>query len=50
MTHLQTILNLIIHSSIGLVYENLVLSNELIKVELPPWSIWKDDVSSVSPS
>ena len=31
-------------------YLNLVLSNELIKVELPPWKIWKDDVSSVSPS
>ena len=31
-------------------YENLVLSNELIKVELPPWKIWKADVSSVSPS
>ena len=31
-------------------YENLVLSNELIKVELLPWKIWKADVSSVSPS
>ena len=30
-------------------YKNLVLSNELIKVELPPWKIWKADVSSVSP-
>ena len=30
--------------------ENLILSNELIKVELPQWKIWKDDVSSVSPS
>ena len=27
-----------------------VLSNELIKVELPPRKIWKADVSSVSPS
>ena len=26
---------------------NLVLSNELIKVELSPWKIWKADVSSV---
>ena len=26
------------------------LSNVLIKVELPPWTIWKADVSSVSPS
>ena len=30
--------------------KNLVLSNELIKVELPPWKIYKADVSSVSPS
>ena len=30
--------------------ENLVSSNELIKVELPPWKIWKADVSSGSPS
>ena len=30
--------------------ENLVLSNELIKVELPLWKIWKADVSRVSPS
>ena len=30
--------------------ENLVLSKELIKVELLPWKIWKTDVSSVSPS
>ena len=30
--------------------KNLVLSNELIKVKLPPWKIWKADVSSVSPS
>ena len=30
--------------------ENLVLSNVLIKVELPPTTIWKADVSSVSPS
>ena len=29
---------------------NLVLSNILIKVELPPGMIWKADVSSVSPS
>ena len=25
--------------------KHLVLSNELIKVELPPWKIWKADVS-----
>ena len=31
-------------------YKNLVLSNELIKVKLPPLKIWKADVSSVSPS
>ena len=31
-------------------YENWVLLNELIKVELPPWKNWKADVSSVSPS
>jgi len=30
--------------------KSLVLSNELINVELPPWKIWKADVSSVSPS
>ena len=30
-------------------HENLVISNELKKVELPPGMIWKDDVSSVSP-
>ena len=29
---------------------NLVLSNELIKVELPARKIWKADVSSVGPS
>ena len=29
-------------------HENLVSSNELIKVELPPWKIWRADVSSVS--
>ena len=30
--------------------ENLVLSNELIKVELPPWKIWNADISpSISP-
>ena len=29
---------------------NLVLSNELIKIELPPCKIWKADVSSVSAS
>ena len=28
---------------------NLVLSNELINVELPPWKIWKANVSRVSP-
>ena len=32
------------------IFNNLVLSNELIKVELPPWKIKKADVSSVSPS
>ena len=31
-------------------HENLVLSNELIKVELPPLMIWKAEVSAVSPS
>ena len=31
-------------------YENLVLSNELIKVELQPLKIWNAHVSSVSPS
>ena len=31
-------------------HENLILSNELIKVELLPSKIRKDDVSSVSPS
>ena len=31
-------------------HENLVLSNELIRVKLLPWKIWKADVSSVSPS
>ena len=30
--------------------QKLVLSNELIKVELPPWKILKADVSSDSPS
>ena len=30
--------------------KSLVLSNELINVELPPWKIQKADVSSVSPS
>ena len=30
--------------------ENLVLSNELIKVKLPPWKFKKADVSSVSAS
>ena len=30
--------------------KNLVLSHELIKVELPRWKIKKADVSSVSPS
>ena len=28
--------------------ENLVLSNALRKVELPPWKMWKADVSSVN--
>ena len=31
-------------------HENLVLSKELIKVELLSCKIWKADVSSVSPS
>ena len=31
-------------------YENLVLSNDLINLELPPRKIWKAAVSSVSPS
>ena len=26
--------------------KNLVLSKRLIKVELPPWKIWKADVSN----
>ena len=30
--------------------QKFILSNELIKVEWPPWKIWKADVSSVSPS
>ena len=30
--------------------ENLVLLNELVKVKLPPWKIWKADASSVNPS
>ena len=30
-------------------HENLVLSNELIKVELPLRKIWKKDFSSISP-
>ena len=30
--------------------ENVVLSNTLVKVELPPCTIWKADVSSFSPS
>lgn len=34
----------------SLVRENLVLSDDLIKVEFPPWKIWKAGVSSVSPS
>ena len=32
----------------SVLYENLFLSNELIKVELPPWKIWKADGTSVS--
>ena len=31
-------------------HENLVISNELIKVELPPSKIWEAEVSSISPS
>ena len=31
-------------------HENLVLSNELIKVELPPLKIWRANVSGVGPS
>ena len=27
--------------------ENLVSSNELVKVELPPWTIWNADVSNL---
>ena len=30
--------------------EKLVLPTELIKVELPPWKIWKANVSNISPS
>ena len=30
--------------------QNVVLSKELIPIELPPWKIWKANVSSVSPS
>ena len=30
--------------------KSLVLSNELIKVELPPWKVLKADLSSFSPS
>ena len=30
--------------------KNLVLSNDLIKAELPPWNIWKADLWYVSPS
>ena len=30
-------------------HENLLLSKELINVDLPPWKIWKADVSSLSP-
>ena len=31
-------------------HEDVVLSNELIKMELQPLKIWKAEVSSVSPS
>ena len=31
-------------------HDNLVLSNELITVELPPSKIWRADVSNVCPS
>ena len=34
----------------GRLKQKFILSNELIKVEWPPWKIWKADVSSVSPS
>ena len=37
-------------SSLRLITKILDLSNELIKVELPPWKIWKADFLSVSPS
>ena len=30
--------------------KNLILSNELIKVDLPPWKFKKADASRVSPS
>ena len=31
-------------------HENVVISNELIKIELHPWKIWKAYVSNVRPS
>ena len=30
-------------------YEKLVLSNELIKVELPPWKVWKLTFQPLTP-
>ena len=34
--------------SLAFIYEQLVLPNELVRVELPQWKIWEADVSSVS--
>ena len=34
----------------GVEHENLVLSNEFVKVEFPPSKTWKAEVSRVSPS
>ena len=28
-------------------HENLVLSNQLIKVELPSWKVWKADLEKI---
>ena len=39
----------VFRTNIYLILENSLLSNKLIKVELPPWKIWKADVSSVNP-
>ena len=40
----------VVRRILSVVFFILVLSNNLIKVELPPWKICKADVSSVSPS